>query len=256
MWTSGHSYESYVGRWSRLVARDLLDRLLVPPGRRWLDVGCGTGALVGTVLERSAPSVALGVDPSVGFLRHAAASTGAAFVAGSAEALPVATASFDAVVSGLALNFFPDRLTAVGELRRAARPGGTVAAYVWDYAGGMQLMSLFWAAAVERDPAAAALSEGLRFDFCRPAPLRALFEEGGLRDVAVEPIDVPTVFGDFDDFWAPFLRGEGPAPSYVVSLPPEERTALGAALRDGLPTRQDGSIHLTARAWAVWGTSP
>jgi SAM-dependent methyltransferase len=228
----------------------------VPPGRRWLDVGCGTGALTGTVLERCAPEAVLGIDPSVGFLGYAAARTPAAFVAGTAGALPVASASFDAVVSGLALNFVPDREAAVRELRRVARPGGTVAAYVWDYAGGMQLMSLFWDAAAERDPAAADLREGLRFDFCRPEPLRSLFEDGGLRDVAVEPIDVPTVFRDFDDYWAPFLRGEGPAPTYVVSLPAEERTALGAALRDRLPTRDDGSIHLTARAWSVRGTTP
>jgi SAM-dependent methyltransferase len=251
VWTSGDSYESYVGRWSRLVALEFLDRLAVPPGRRWLDVGCGTGALTGTVLERCAPAAVLGVDPSVGFLRHAAARMPAAFVAGTAQALPFATASFDAVVSGLALNFVPDRAMAVRELGRVARPGGTVAAYVWDYAGGMQLMSLFWGAAADRDPAAADLREGLRFDFCRPEPLRVLFADGGLRDVAVEPIDVPTVFTSFDDYWAPFLRGEGPAPSYVVSLPPDERTALGAALRDRLPTREDGSIHLTARAWSV-----
>lgn len=189
------------------------------------------------MLEHCAPAAVLGVDPSVGFLRHAATRTQAAFVAGTAEALPVATASFDAVVSGLALNFVPDRRAAVRELGRVARPDGTVAAYVWDYAGGMQLMSLFWDAAAERDPAAEDLREGLRFDFCRPEPLQALFEDGGLRDVAVSPIDVPTVFTDFDDYWAPFLRGEGPAPSYVVSLPPEERTALGAARGTACPPR-------------------
>jgi ubiquinone/menaquinone biosynthesis C-methylase UbiE len=256
VWSSGDSYESYVGRWSRLVARDFVERLPVPPGGRWLDVGCGTGALTSTVIERCAPSSALGVDPSVAFLRHAATTTHAGFVAGTAEALPVATASFDAIVSGLALNFVPDRGRAVCEWRRAARPGGTVAAYVWDYAGGMQLMSRFWAVAVARDPAAGALREDSRFNFCRPEPLQALFEDGGLRNVSVEPIDVPTVFADFDDYWAPFLGGTGPAPSYVASLPADERTALGAALRDGLPTREDGSIHLTARAWAVRGTGP
>jgi SAM-dependent methyltransferase len=254
VWSSGDSYESYVGRWSRLVAREFVDRLSGPAGRRWLDVGCGTGALTGVVVDHCSPSAVLGIDPSAAFLRHAAATTGAAFVAATAEALPVATASFDAVVSGLALNFVPDRDAAVRELHRACRPGGTVAAYVWDYAGGMQLMARFWDVAVQRDPGAAALREGLRFDFCRPTPLRALFTDGGLRDVVVEPIVVPTVFPSFDDYWAPFLRGEGPAPSYVVSLPAEERTALGAALRDALPTGADGSIHLTARAWAVRGT--
>jgi SAM-dependent methyltransferase len=259
VWSSGNSYEGYVGRWSRQVARDFLDRLAVPDGSRWLDVGCGTGALTGTVLDRCSPSAAVGVDPSMGFLTYAAQQVSdprSAFVAGTASALPISSDAFDAVVSGLVLNFVPDRGAAIGELRRAARPGAVVAAYVWDYAGGMQLMSCFWDAAVDLDPAADALREGLRFDFCRPGSLRALFENGGLRDVVVEPIVVPTVFTDFDDYWSPFLRGQGPAPSYAVSLKPDDSSALREALRERLPTRGDGSIHLTARAWAVRGTNP
>jgi ubiquinone/menaquinone biosynthesis C-methylase UbiE len=257
VWSSGFGYEGYVGRWSRAVAREFLDWLAVPAGSRWLDVGCGTGALTGTVLDRCTPSAVVGVDPSTAFLRYAAAEEPeATFLAGSADALPVAAAAFDAVVSGLALNFVPDRKAAIGELRRAARPGGLVAAYVWDYAGGMQLMSRFWDAAAHVDPDAAALREDTLFDFCRPGPLREMFEDGGLREVAVEAIVVPTIFADFDDYWSPFLHGQGPAPSYAASLRPDASSALREALRERLPTRSDGSIHLTARAWAVKGENP
>jgi hypothetical protein len=140
-------------------------------------------------------------------------------------------------------------------MRRAVRPGGTIAAYVWDYPGEMQLLRHFWDAAVAVTPAARALHEGVRFDFCRPDPLRALFTAAGLRDVTVEPIVVPTDFADFDAFWAPFLSGTGPAPAYAVSLTEADRSALRDALRARLPTADDGSIHLTARAWAVRGTA-
>jgi SAM-dependent methyltransferase len=248
-----------VGRWSRLVAPEFVDWLAVPTGRDWLDVGCGTGALAGTVLARSAPAGVLGVEPSEGFLAHARArliDPRARFEQGDAQALPVPDGTFDAVVSGLVLNFVPDKTRAVAEMRRAARPGGTVALYVWDYAGDMELMRRFWDAAVALDPAAAGEDEGRRFTICRPGPLRALFETGGLRDVETRAIDVPTVFRDFDDYWAPFLGGQAPAPRYCTSLSEERRAALRERLHSTLPIERDGSIRLTARAWAIRGRTP
>jgi hypothetical protein len=130
-----------------------------------------------------------------------------------------------------------------------------VAAYVWDYAGEMRLMRVFWDAAVELDPAAAELDEGRRFGVCRPEPLRDLFESAGLRDVRVRAIDVPTRFHDFDDYWQPFLGGQGPAPGYAASLDEELRRALRELIRGRLPPAPDGSITLNARAWAVRGTA-
>jgi ubiquinone/menaquinone biosynthesis C-methylase UbiE len=257
-WERGEIYESYVGRWSRLVAREFVGRLAPLPGLRWLDVGCGTGALTAAVLAGTQPAEVIGVDPSSGFLAHAAAhlpDPRARFAAGDARALPLAGSSVDAVVSGLALNFVPDPAAGLAECRRVARPGGTVAAYVWDYPGEMQLMKLFWDTAVERDPAAAPLREAALFDFCRPDPLRALFSRAGLAEVAVEPIVVPTVFSGFDDYWTPFLGGQGPAPSYVARLDPGQRDALAGALRDRLPRSDDGTIRLTARAWMVRSTA-
>ena len=256
VWASGDTYEPYVGRWSRLVAREFVDWLGVPNGRRWLDVGCGTVALAQTVLERAAPRDIVGVDPSEGFLAHTRRSTTdprARFERGDAQALPVADAAFDIAVSGLVLNFVPDQEKAAREMRRAVRSGGTVAAYVWDYAGEMQMMRRFWDAAVALDPAAREKDEGARFPLCRPEPLAALFRAAGLRHIETRAIDVPAVFKDFADFWTPFLSGQAPAPGYCMSLSEDRRAALREHLRKTLPTHADGSIHLIARAFAVRG---
>jgi SAM-dependent methyltransferase len=256
-WTDGDQYEGYVGRWSRLVAREFVPGLGVPPGRRWLDVGCGTGVLTTAVLELAAPASVLGIDRSAAFVAHAAAHVRddrATFTTGDALDPPVET--FDAVVSGLVLNFLADPLAAVTGMRRAAGPGAVVAAYVWDYAGGMQLMWRFWDAAVRVDPAARPLAEAVRFPICSPGPLRELFAGAGLDGVATGSVAVPTVFADFDDYWTPFLGGTGPAPAYVATLDDRERTALREALRRDLPARDDGSIALTARAWTVRGSVP
>jgi SAM-dependent methyltransferase len=259
LWAAGEAYEPYVGRWSRLVAPQFLRWLGVPAGARWLDVGCGTGALSGAILDGCAPASVLGVDPSEGFLAYATrhvTDPRAGFRRGDAQALPVEDAGFDAVVSGLVLNFVPDQAQAAREMRRAVRPGGRVAAYVWDYTEGMQMMRRFWDAAAALDPAGAGgRDEALRFPLCRPGPLRALFEAAGLRAVAVAPIEVPTVFRDFDDYWSPFLAGGAPAPAYCLALEEDRRAALRERLRASLLTAPDGSIRLSARAWAVQGTA-
>ncbi len=139
----------------------------------------------------------------------------------------------------------------VAEMARLVRSRGVVALYVWDYADRMELMRHFWDAAIELEPAASHLDEGRRFPLCRPAPLRELFERCGLTDVGVRAVDVPTQFRDFDDYWSPFLGGQGPAPGYAVSLSEQDRSRLRERIRIRLPRRADGSIRLVARAWAV-----
>jgi SAM-dependent methyltransferase len=258
-WAVGTAYEAYVGRWSRLVAREFVRGLGVPPRRRWLDVGCGTGALVQAVLERAEPDAVVGIDRSEEFVRHTratSASARASFRVGDAQALPVESGTFDAVVSGLVLNFVPDPAKMVAEMARAGRPGSTVALYVWDYAGGMELMRHFWNAATALDPAAAALDEAARFPICAPEALRALFDAAGLLGVATGAVEVPTTFRDFDGYWTPFLGGQGPAPGYAMSLSEERRIALRERIRSALPIAPDGSVSLTARAWTVRGTKP
>jgi SAM-dependent methyltransferase len=256
VWALGAAYEPYVGRWSRLVAQRFVPWLGVTPRHSWLDVGCGTGNLTRTVLELADPSAVTGVDPSAGFLEYARAYTSdgrARFEAGDARDLPFESATFDAVVSGLVLNFVPDPPSAVAEMRRVCRPAATLAAYVWDYASGMQLIRSCWDAVLELDPDARDLDEGRRFPICEPIALRDAFASAGLERVEVEAIDVDTHFRDFDDYWTPFLGGQGPAPTYIAGLTDDRRAALRDRLRQTLDTVSDGSIALTARAWAVRG---
>jgi len=256
-WSEGDAYEAYVGRWSRTVAREFVGALRVPDGRAWLDVGCGTGALAQTIFERAAPAAVVGLDRSEGFVASARRRVGdprARFEVGDAQALPVAGGAFDSVVSGLVLNFVPEPLRMVSEMARAARAGGTVAVYVWDYAGAMEMMRRFWDAAKAIDPAAAALDEGARFLLCAPAPLARLFADAGLAEVVTFAIEVPTVFRDFEDYWSPFLGGQGPAPGFAMSLPEERRVELRERIRADLPTGPDGSIRLSARYLLVQAT--
>ena len=255
-WDSGDAYEPYVGRWSRLVAREFLRWLAVPPERSWLDVGCGTGALAESILTLAAPREVVGIDPSpayVAFARERLNDPSARFEVGGAQALQATSVTFDAVVSGLVLNFVPEPDRALSEMARVTRPGGNVAAYVWDYAEGMQMMRYFWDAAAALDPKASELDEGRRFTLCKPEPLTDLFQRTGLEKVEVRAIDVPTVFRDFDDYWSPFLGGQAPAPSYAMSLGEERRAALRERIRASLPTNAQGEHHLIARAWAVRG---
>jgi ubiquinone/menaquinone biosynthesis C-methylase UbiE len=257
-WASGSAYEAYVGRWSRAVAARFVPSLSAAGGA-WADVGCGTGALTAAVLQHGTPQSVVCVDASPAFLEVAAdrvRDPRARFEVGDAAALPVPDGALDVVVSGLVLNFLPDRASAVAEWRRGLRAGGTLGFYVWDYAQEMQLMRRFWDAAAELDPSAAGLDEGRRFAFCRPGPLRELAEDAGFEDVRVEAIDVPTVFRDFDDYWAPFLAGTGPAPAYVAGLDGTARERLGSWLDARLPRNPDGAISLTARAWAVRARRP
>lgn len=255
-WDSGEAYEQYVGRWSRLVAREFLSWLNQADNLRWIDGGCGTGALTANVLEIADPQTLVAVDPSDGLLKTARAQVRderVDFLQGDAQSLPVDDSSYDVAVSGLVLNFVPDKAKAASEMKRAIKSGGTAALYVWDYAGEMQMMRKFWDAAIELDPNARELDEGVRFPICQPVPLRELFRNAGLEAVATRAIDVPTTFKDFDDYWSPFLSGQAPAPGYCMSLDVAQRERLRERLRETIETEPDGSIRMIARAWAVRG---
>lgn len=256
LWSGGDAYERYMGRWSRKVAPIFADWLDAPPGARWIDIGCGTGVLTSALLAGCAPSMVVGVDSAPALLQTARAritDRRASFRQGDAQALPAGDGVFDAAVSGLVLNFVPDRMGAVREMVRVVKPDGIVGLYVWDYAGHMQVMRVFFDAATTLDPGAAAFDDGVRAPMCRPAPLAELFSGAGLAEVALRAIDIPAAFESFDDYWAPFLGGTGAAPKYCMSLDEAARERLREAVRGRLPTGPDGEILLAVRAWAVKG---
>jgi SAM-dependent methyltransferase len=259
VWKLAGAYSAYIGRWSAMVAREFLRWLDVPGGARWLDVGCGPGTLVEAILRDAAPRTVVGIDRSQGLVEHARThltDPRARFEVGDALALPARDGVFEAVVSGLVLNFVRTPSRMISEMVRAGRAGSTVALYVWDYAEGMELTRTFWNAARALDPGAVTVDEAERFPICAPEPLAMAFSAAGLEAVATRAIEVPTQFRDFDDYWSPFLGGQGPAPAYAMSLVEERRVALREKLRATLPAASDGSISLRARAWAVRGFKP
>lgn len=255
-WGAYEAYDRYVGRWSRLVAGEFLAWLAVPAYQTWSDIGCGSGALVEAVRESMKPISILAIDRARGFVdeaRRKIADQRVSFGVADAAALPWKRASCDVTISGLVLNFVKDVHGMMAEMARVTKPGGRVAAYVWDYSGGMEMMRIFWDAAVKVNPGDAALDQAERFPICQPDPLKTLFEDAGLAAVSVRAIDVPTVFRDFDDYWTPFLGRQGAAPTYLASQDIKMRDRIKAILKDRLVPFADGSIRLMARAWAVQG---
>ncbi len=254
-WQAGNNYDAYMGRWSREVAPLFLDWLNAPDGGDWLDLGCGTGSLSAAILSRTVPRSLIGIDASEGFVSHAAGvitDARATFRQGDAQALDLADQSRDAVVSGLVLNFVPDRRAMLSEMARVVRPGGRLGFFVWDYpGGGIEFMRAFWRAAGALDPEALDLAEGRRFPDCTEAALGALAAEVWGAGVETTALEVPTRFRNFADYWKPFTLGAGPAPGYCVTLAPDRREQLRQKLESDLPRDVDGGIALTARAWGV-----
>jgi SAM-dependent methyltransferase len=254
-WQIADAYERYMGRWSRQLAPRFLLWLGVPPARRWLDVGCGTGALSAAVFDSCAPAAVVGVDPSEGFLATAkrALPVHAVLHRAAAAQLPLPDDAVDATVSALVLNFLPDAAAALREMARVTVNGGVVAACVWDYAQKMDLVRTYWDAAAQLDLLAPGQDEGERFPICNPQALAAAFAGAGLERIDVTSLELPMRFADFDDYWQPFLGGQGPAPAHAMSLDEPTRQRLRELIAARLPAKADGTIALAARAWAARG---
>ncbi len=254
-WSTGESYDRYMGRWSRYLAPRFLAWLGVQAGRDWLEVGCGTGALSGEILARCQPRSQVGIDPSEGFINLAMQKEKDPrinFCVADAQDLPFEASSHDVVVSALVLNFIPDRHKALLEMRRICRRGGVIAFFVWDYpGGGVGFMHKFWQAAISLNPSAVDLAEDVRFPFCTREGLMKITQNAGLREIEITQIEINTAFRDFEDYWQPFTLGAGPAPGYCASLDPNSRERLREKLRHELAGAEDGSITLKARAWAM-----
>jgi len=195
LWGASDAYERYMGRWSRIVAPIFTTWIGVRSGAHWLDVGCGTGVLTSAILSGSEPGRIVGIDSSAIFLEAAQRQVRdprVSFRKGDAQSLPEGNEVFDVAVSGLVLNFVPDKDAMLSEMARVVRPGGTVALYVWDYPGHMQVMRYFFDAANALDPRAQEFDDGVKASFCRPAPLAELLTSAGLADVEQPGRNWPT----------------------------------------------------------------
>ena len=259
IFSAAQAYERFMGRWSRGLAPLLVRFAGVRDGDTVLDVGSGTGSLTAAVARIAPSSRIVGIDPSAPYVALAQSQQGSGlieFEAGDAQQMRFDNAAFDRTLSLLVVNFIPDARKASGEMKRVTKPGGTVAAAVWDYGDGMEMLRVFWDEAVALTPAAAAKDER-NMPFCRRGELAALWREQGLQDVVEEGLTVETRFASFDDFWMPFLEGQGPAGAYVASLSAVDREALRLRLRRRLlGAGADKPIVLRARAWAVRGLIP
>jgi SAM-dependent methyltransferase len=249
-------YDALMGRWSRAMAARFVTWLAPLARQRWLDVGCGTGALTTAILERAAPKAIWAVDAEPQYIqqaRYAIRDRRCHFLVGDALRLPADIGDIDVTVSGLFLNLIPDPAAGLAEMLRVTRAGGRVATYLWDFARGMQLARHFWDAAIELDRAAESHDQGRRYPLCQPDRLHDLFVAGGLKFVDLQSLEIPTVFPDFGDYWMPIELGHGRASEYLATLTPSKRAHLRERMRSRLPTRPDGSIPLTARAWVIAG---
>jgi SAM-dependent methyltransferase len=254
-WQSGDPYDYYMGRWSERVAEKFVDWLSPKSGLQWLDVGCGSGVLSGVIVNRYNPVTVIAIDQSEGFVRTVQQRFGSkvSCKVGNAMSLPLDDATTNIAVSGLVLNFIPEPEKALSEMQRVTRKGGTVAVYIWDYAGKMEFLNYFWDVAVELNPGASSLHEGSRFPDSNAEQLIETFSRVGFSKIEATPIEIVTRFTDFDDYWNPFLGGQGPAPTYVAKLYDPERNHLREGLAQRLPVHEDGTISLSARAWAAKG---
>lgn len=260
MFGNAEAYNRFMGRWSRVVAPLLVDFAALPGTGPVLDIGSGTGMLAFEMAKRHSAIRVTGIDPSTEYVAYAKSRNPfpdrVSFQLGDAQDLHFAGSAFVACVSLLVFNFIPDAAAALREARRVSRRESPIAAAVWDYGEGMQMLRVFWDAAVEVDPAAEKLDEK-HMPLCRAGQLSALWQQGGLNNVHEQPLDITTRFESFADYWDPFLLGQGPAGAWVRTLEGDRREALRKALKRRLSLSSETSaFDLPARVWAVRGTVP
>jgi SAM-dependent methyltransferase len=250
------AYDRFVGRYSPQLAAALCDFAGIENGRRALDVGAGPGALTAELSRRVGAANVVAVEPSEPFAHACRARVpGVEVVEAGAEAIPLPNDAFDATLSQLVLNFLPDARPALREMGRVTRAGGVIAACVWDYSGEMEMLRAFWVTAHEVSPESAAQHDEATMRLGREGELAQLWQDSGLLRIRSTPLRVRGRYGNFEDLWASFLGGVGPAGAFTVSLPQDDQAALCAALARRLGAGEE-PFELSARAWAVAGTVP
>ena len=254
MFADARAYERFMGRWSESAAPQFVECAGIPDRGKVLDIGCGTGALALTIARLRPHCKIEGIDVSreyIEFARGRTRNPRVRFETGDAQNLPFAPGTFDAAASLLVFNFIPDPAKALSEARRVTRVGGSISAAVWDYGDKMRMLRIFWDAAEELDSEAGRLDEK-NMPLCRNGELSQLWARGGLRKIEASPIEITMRFANSDDFWSPFLLGQGPAGAYVSRLPRKGVAALREELRRRLGGPH-GPFTLPARLWAVRG---
>jgi ubiquinone/menaquinone biosynthesis C-methylase UbiE len=255
LFIDGEAYERRMGRWSRVAGEAFLQWLAVPKGLSWLDVGCGTGAFTELLIERCAPAAVSGVDPSevqLGYARKRPGATFAEFRVGDAQALPYPDQSFDVAIMALVISFVPHPAKAVAEMRRVVKPGGLVAAYMWDLPGGGIPVEPVYRALRSLDIAVSVPG----IEVSRMDNMKTLWEQAGLQSIATHVVRMTAGYADFDDFWKPLRVPDGPLGTATRNMSSSEIERLKARLREYLPVGRDGRITHEAFANAVSGRVP
>lgn len=252
----GVSYERFMGRWSRLAGMTFASWLCIPPHSRWLDVGCGTGAFAAVVATTCRPSAVVGVDPSpsqIEFARRYSGDPRVEFKVGNVTALGEKDGEFDVVTAALVLNFVPSQKQALQEMTRVVRRGGTVAAYVWDFAGGRAISQHLLNAVIATAPQSARVLAGFKAEGNTLTALAELSASSGLSKIETRHIDIVATFQDFEDYWTSNTKCRSPVASVFTSLSEAQRRAIRQTLSQTLAPNSNGEVVVEARALAVRG---
>jgi SAM-dependent methyltransferase len=259
--SDGAAYERFLGRWTRLVAEPFVAFARLPPDGDILEVGCGTGSVALALAPRRPQGRVVAIDiaePYVAYARHRQGAAPVRFAVCDACHLAYRDHAFAGAVAQLVLNFVPNAIAALREMRRVTRPGGTIAAAVWDFRGGLVYQRLFWDTAAGIDPAAAAVRDRLfSHPLALPEGLIDLWQQAGLAKTERASLTIRMDYPSFNDYWEPLLGGQGPVGTYVGELSPALRAEIEERVRGAyLSGAPDGPRSMTATAWAVRGIVP
>jgi SAM-dependent methyltransferase len=259
--SDGAAYERFLGRWTKRLAPLFVEFARLPPDGDILDVGCGTGNLALSLAQARSSGRIVGVDlaePYLAYARKREVATLAHFAVSDACRLPFRDSAFAGALAQLVLNFVPNPISAVREMRRVTRPGGTIAAAVWDFRGGLAYQRLFWESAVGVDASAEVVRDKLLSHPLALAPgLVDLWAEAGLTEIERSALTIQMDYASFADYWLPLLGGQGPVGSYLARVSPTLRAEIERRVRTSyLSGGQDGPRAMAATAWAVRCTVP